>query len=390
MISIKKIVLQIWISIYNRARCLFEHLFRVLPIRKNKIVASNIHGKNYGENPGYIFSEIINQKLNYDLVWLQKDILHPVPIGVRKVRYGSLKAMYELYTAKIIINNVKNGPVWKKRRGQYYIQTWHGAFPLKYIEKEAEDKLSPRYVELSKEDSKNTDLMISGCKMESEIMRSSFWYTGEIFECGIPRSDVLFSCGKEYISNLKDKYSIGNSVHVLLYAPTFRDDGNTSIYNLNIEEVINTLEKVYNEKWICIVRLHPNISNRDSIIKYSNSIINGSKYSDPQELILLSDILITDYSSIMMDFGIINKPVFLYTPDLDQFRNEGRGLREIFDQLPFTCCKSNQEILLAIRNFNHKKYTENLLHFIHNIYGGFDDGHACERVVKRIKDVIEA
>ena len=276
----------------------------------------------------------------------------------------------------------------EKKKGQYYIQTWHGAFPLKYIEKEVEEQLTAHYVKLSKEDSKRTDLLLSGCKLESEIMRSSFWYSGEIFECGVPRNDIFFHSNIDTINELKDKYGILRDTRIILYAPTFRDSGDISVYNIDAKRIVASLEEKTSLKWVFIIRLHPNVSDKASNFDYNQIIINGSVYPDAQELIVMSDILITDYSSIMMDFGLMRKPVFLYIPDIDLYKNNNRGLRPIFYHLPFFYCKSDEEILNAIIKYDSDKYLSILDSFIKDSYGGFDDGHACERVVERIKNVI--
>lgn len=110
------IILRLWIWFYYKCRLLWECICKILPINRTKIVASNILGKDYGDNPGFIYEEIRKQGLPYDLVWLQKNTDSNVPKGVRKVRYGSWRSVFELSTAKIIINNVKNGPVWKKKK----------------------------------------------------------------------------------------------------------------------------------------------------------------------------------------------------------------------------------------------------------------------------------
>ena len=358
------------------------------PLCNNKIVASNFLGNSYGDNPGAIFNEILNQKMHCDLVWLQNNMDDPVPQGVRKVSYGSWQAFYELSTAKIFINNVKNGPSWHKRRGQFYIQTWHGAFPLKYIEREIEDFLPDGYIRFSKNDSYKTDLMLSGSKMISEVMRTSFWYLGEIFECGSPRNDILFNY-KWKIKEIKKKYGLPYRSKVLLYAPTFRDDESLDAFNFDIKSFILFMEQQSGEQWIGIIRLHPNIKNQDFIFEYSEKIINGSSFADAQELLLVSDFLITDYSSIMMDFGIMKKPVFLYVPDLEEYINKGRGLRPIIDALPFPLCRTNKELSDLIRSFDYDKYLKDLESFTYLVYGSFEDGHASEKVVERIKKVLE-
>ena len=115
----------------------------------------------------------------------------------------SLKYFYELCTAKVIITNFRTTNIFKKRKNQYYIQTWHSSLRLKQIEKDAEDSLPESYIEMAKEDSKKCDLLLSGCRYSTDIFKRAFWYDGEIFEYGTPRNDLLINSDKEYIRNIK-------------------------------------------------------------------------------------------------------------------------------------------------------------------------------------------
>lgn len=365
---------------------LYRPLFYYCPVKKNRIILNNFNGKGFGDSPKYIANEIIKQKLPFELIWIVKNKKTYVPNGIKKVQVRSIKEAYMYATASVIICNSKQRLPFKKKEGQYYIQTWHGAFPLKYIEQEAETLLSKRYIKHSKKDSAITDLMISGSGMETEVMKKSFWYTGEIFECGIPRDDIYFNQDKKSIEQLKLKYKLPLNVKIAVYAPTFRDNGKTDAYNLNLENILIALNQKTNEEWICIVRLHPNISYRDDLFTYNDKIINGSQYADPQELFVIADFLITDYSSVMMDFGIMQKPVALYFPDFEEYQKD-RGLRPIFDILPFPYSYTNEELCMVIQKFDKNEYLKTLNSFIENYYKNYSDGHASERIIKRIKHV---
>lgn len=366
----------------------YSKIFYPCKIKKGRIILNNFNGKGFGDSPKYIANEIIRQKLPYELIWIVKNKKADVPKEIKKIKIGSIQEAYMYATSSIIICNSKQRLPFKKKTGQYYIQTWHGAFPLKYIEQEAEAFLSKRYVKHSKQDSAITDLMLSGSGMETEIMKKSFWYSGEIFECGIPRDDIFFNHNKNNIEQLKLKNHLPLNVKIVIYAPTFRDNGRIDVYNINLKEILFALEKKTNEKWICIVRLHPNISHQDNLFTYNDEIINGSQYPDPQELFIISDFLITDYSSVMMDFGLMKKPVVLYFPDFEEYQNN-RGLRPIFDILPFPHGYQNEDLYKIIQKFDQNEYINTLNYFIEHYYKNYSDGYASERVVSRIKEIIE-
>ncbi len=365
----------------------FEYRCRYTPIKKAKIVFSNFNGKGFGDNPKYIADEIIRQRLPYDLVWLVSDLNEIMPKGVRKVKFGGSDMKLELSTAKIIVNNVKNDLPYNKKKEQYYIQTWHGGFPLKYIEAEVEDKLTPEYVEASRRDSQKIDLLLASCSLDEEIMQNNFWYSGEIFKVGIPRNDVYFKRDSKIKKRVYEELGIPNEYHVVLYAPTFRDDNSTASYNLAAQRIIDTLQEITNDKWAIIIRLHPNVTQYSSLFTYTENILDGSFYHDPQELSFVSDFLITDYSSIMYDFSLMKKPVFIYANDLEEYKH-GRGLRPIYETLPFSISHTNDDLVHAIASFDKDAYLRQTESFWTENVEIYDRGVASKAIVERIKLVV--
>ena len=365
---------------------IFSITLQSLPVSKRKIVFLNFNGKGWGDNPKYIAEEILRQHLPYDLVWITDDKEDTFPKGVRTVPWGSRRARYELATAKVIINNVKNGPWFEKKNKQYYIQTWHGDFPLKFIEKEVESLLTPSYVNASRRDSTQIDLLLSGSRLFSNIARESFWYDGEILEKGIPRYDVYFKDTQEVPRQVRNQLNIGKDTRIALLAPTFRDNGEMPPIPDTLR-LLQALEEKTREPWVVIIRLHPNIQERASLFTFSDKILDGSTYPDSQDLTVTADLLISDYSSIMYDFGLMHKPVILYIPDEEEYRKQ-RGLRPIFDSLPFPKGLNDQQLSEIIQNFDKEKYSVDLTTFLQEKVQSFHDGHASESVVERIKKVI--
>lgn len=357
--------------------------------KNNKIVFVNFWGRGYGDNLKYIADEILSRNLSFDLVWLVGDMSLAFPNGIRKVKYYSLKSKFELSTAKVIISNAKGILPYVKTHSQYYIQTWHGGFPLKYIEKEAENDLSEEYVRNSMFDSSITDLIISGSDFQTEIIEKSFWYEGEIFKHGIPRNDIFFNFTEDKICKIKHKLGFVKNDRIVTYVPTFRDNNKISAYNLDPVSLLATLHKKTGYQWKLIIRLHPNVACQSNFFDYGENVINGTVYDDPQELLLISDVLITDYSSIMMDFAIMKKPVFLFATDLEHYVSACRNLRPIFYKLPFDLCTSNEILYNKIKDFDIKTYLERLNSFLEIYYKSYDDGRASKHVVDRIEKVME-
>ena len=320
-------------SLKNNLKEIIRCILYCFPIQKNKIVFVNYKGKGYGDNPKYIAEEILRQQLPWKMIWLVRGNATNVPGCIRIVNLDGLKAFYELSTAKFLVSNSKNNVptnyLSRKKKNQLYLQTWHGDFGPKYIEKEIEDTFSPGYLARSKTDSAATNAVLSGNEFFTNVLKESFWLPKqcEILEYGIPRNDIYFR-GDEERERLKLQFGFSLNDHILLYAPTFRDDHDLSCYSIDLERVRRVLsEQEQGSSWKVIVRLHPNISSETDLFSYNDKILDGSSWADQQELCMISDCLITDYSSIFADFLLMRKPVFLFATDLEKYadRSAGRG-----------------------------------------------------------------
>jgi len=372
-----KLILYIRIFLY--------HLFSIFPIKKNKIFIQNYNGKGYGDNPKYIIEEILRREFDFVLVWaVVPKLSKNFPQRVKTVRHKSIRAIYEEATAKIWIDNCRKQLYVRKRKEQYYIQTWHGMVNFKKVEKDVEQNLSAYYVKHAKYDSILANLFLSDSKFSSQLYRSAFWYNGEILECGSPRDDILvkYETNQNIKAKVKQHFNIDINKKIILYAPTFRNNASIDIYDINYELILNSLQEQTNENWIFFIRLHPNVSEKSELISYKESIINATNYDDMQELMLTSDILITDYSDCMYEFALMNKPVFLYANDHEQYRKERGFYFDIFS-MPFPCAVNNDELLQKIIHFDIANYLDSLGIFFNKV-GIIKNGDASSKVVNKI------
>lgn len=362
-------------------------VFSIFPVKNNKIVISNFSGKGYGDNGKYIAQELMHRSSKYDIVWLVDNLEMRFPNGIRKVKRLSLKGIYEQCTAKIWIDNRRKPAYVLKRKEQYYIQTWHGNTVLKKVERDAVNILPLQYIKAAKRDSKMIDLLLSGSKWETKKYREMFWYDGKISEIGYPRQDILIHNNEENISNIKKKLGIDYETRIMLYAPTFRSGKYTtdfSVYDIDYERILKALEKRFGGKWCGMVRLHPNVALKMSLLKIPNYIINVTEYNDIQELLLISDCVISDYSSTIVEAGLANKIGFLFAVDYDEYIKK-RDAYFNLENLPFQLSKSNEELEKSIFDFNEKENAQKQFEFYNDIYGVVANGNAVQRVV----DIIE-
>lgn len=328
------------------------YVFRIFPIKKNKIICSNFYGKGYGDSPRYIIDELLNREKKYDIVWVVKNKkMTDFPYGVRTVRINSLKYIFELTTARIWIFNSRKNLAVKKRKKQFYIQTWHGGIAFKKIEKDAND-LNPNYIKQAQEDSKVVDLLISNGDFCTKMYKRAFWYNGKILECGTPRNDILVNTNKQEIRKEVYKfYNLKSEEKIVLYAPTFRDVYRGNPYDIDFEKLKKALDEKTGNSWKILVRLHPNEKKPENYINFSDNVVNACEYKDIQELIISSNLLITDYSSTMFEAMIANINVLLYANDIENYKNE-RGTYFSFEELPFKLAKNNEELIHIIKNIN--------------------------------------
>lgn len=362
-----------------------EWIFYLCPIKTNKILLINFNGRGYGCNPKYIAQEILDQKLDYDLVWLVRDPEAVFPEGIRKVPYKSIRALYEVATAKVIITNVKNDLRLIKKKEQYVIQTWHGSYSAKLLEREAEGKLSPDYLAESKKNSVQTDLFLSNSRILSQCYRDAFWCRCEIMECGFPRNDMLFSRDPARVDRIKETLGCPATAQLVLYAPTFRDNGSLEAYSIDCLGVLRTLRK-NGDDWKLLTRLHPNVGGCGTLFPADENIINANAYPDMQELLLASDILITDYSSTPFEFAAMQKQVYIYAPDIQEYQRI-RGLKEDFFRMPYRICKTNGELLALIDRYSPEGARAEAEQFMER-FGGVDQGDASKQVVERVKQIM--
>ena len=363
-------------------------LFNFFKIDEKKIVFDNFNGKGYGCNPKYIAEELIRQNINCDMVWLVEDFAEEMPSQIRKAKYGSLKSMYELATARLWIDNVRNYKGIPKREGQFYIQTWHAGLGLKKVEKDIEKSLSPEYVKDAKNDGKITDLMLSNCKFITDLYRKSYWYEGEVLEEGFPRNDILINIPKHVKEKVYKYFDINDEKSLVIYAPTFRKNLDMDVYKFSYQKCIAELNKKFCKQYIMLIRLHPNIAQYNNLISYSDNVLDATNYPDIQELLAACEVGITDYSSIMFDLSMIGKKVFLFGKDLDIFKEKERDLEFQIEELPFPFAKSEEELFSNISNFSEEDYEIKCKKFYDKL-GAINPPNASEKVVDIIKTKIK-
>ena len=378
----------------NRFVKVFGNLFSLAcgsftQVKKGRVMCWAYNFKQYSCNPRYLTEYLLKNNPEFEIYWVfrKKVDISGIDSRIKCVRFRSLEYYKLVNSAEFFITNSRTDPYriyWHKRPGQKYLMLWHGGVALKKIEKDAEEKLGYSYVQKSKIDSKICDLMTSSCRYQTDLMENKFWYSGEILKKGIPRNDIFFDMEQRASLNAKVRklYSISSGDKIVMYAPTFRRGNDLSPYSINWDKVIPELEKVFGGVQVrVLVRLHPNLIGKvdtSGLVAYEK-VTDATLYHDMQELLCVSDMLITDYSSAMFDFAMLERPCLLYATDIEKY---DRGYYFRFDELPFPLARTQEELLSNLASFDRSEYDNKVTTFFDTNIGIYDDGHASEAIAE--------
>lgn len=369
--------------LFKLKRRLCWGLFTLLPKRRNKVVLQSFYGRGFSDSPKAIAQELLRRG-GHRLYWVVKSMeeAESLPEEITPILLDSVKSIYHLCTAGVWVDNSRKWSFTKKSRGQYYVQTWHG-FPLKRIEKDAGDALPADYIQSAKKDSEMCDLLLSDGAFLSQVYRNGFWYDGEILAEGFPRNDVLVRGNPALAEQAVKKLQLPENTKFCLYAPTFRREMELDVYDMDYAQVTRALSCRFGGNWLILAKLHPNVAAKAGQLQLDPAYVrNVSDYSDIQELYLLSDAMISDYSSVMFDFINTRKPCFLYVNDLQAYQND-RNFYYDLSRLPFEHAENNQALVTAIAGFDSQCHLERLDAFCLE-FGIRETGFAAKAAVDRI------
>lgn len=353
-------------------------------VHKKRILCWSYYYTKYSCNPRYITEYLLKEHPGeFDIYWCfdKNAVIGDLPAGVKIVTWRTWKYLLILNTSGYLFSNTRTG-LWKssfvKRKEQKYIMTWHSSMGIKKIEKDAGDSLSLSYINEAKYDSSICDLILSGCRFRSEVIKRAFWYKGEILEKGTPRNDMLFRNHDELRKKIFREYNIPDDARILLYAPTFRSDMGLRYYKFDWEDVHSVLEQKFGAPMYILLRLHPNFCRAGfdtSRLCNSNNVIDVTYYQDMHELLCVSDILVTDYSSSLFDFSLLYKPCFIYAVDSETY---DRGTYLGLNDLPFPLAHGEKELIDVVENFDRDEYVKNVAKFNNEVLGTYESGNACK------------
>lgn len=369
------------LKIKNIISFFLNKLFAIFPIVPNKIVfesGRDLIDGNAKAIYNYIKKNDIN---NYRTIWLVTKSTDVSDIDTNDYAYyNTLKGLYHLSTAKYLLKNQSIGEIITKKKGQIYIQLFHGNGVMKkqgYDVNEATERPVVSHA-------KDWDYYIANDENDEKTIRSATGYNGKIEILGMAAVDtVINNCKDEQKKqNVLKHLNINNSKKNILYAPTFRDyDLDKNIINIPIKELSKL--KDYN----IIIRLHPLVRTKvDKSLFNLDNFINGCNYPDVSDILAITDILITDYSSVFYEYMPKNSPIIFYPYDYDKYvALRGGFYVDYKKELPGPICYTEKELLNVIKKIDeiYPQYIEKRRKF-NKKYNNLSDGKASERLVNNL------
>lgn len=382
MKKIKKIlqpIYHIWVSIKY---FILSRLFL-----KKRAVFISFDGKQYSDNPKAISQKLHELAPNIKQIWLfnnPKEKQKILPSYIKAKKLTKWNVVHYLATSRIVIDNdFLCYPAYlnkiKKHKKQLFIQTWHGDKGFKKCFYDTKN--------FSREFPYNTEkdlfnYMVTGCTFVEPIFRSMFKYNGEYLKVGNARNDCLVNRDEEKIKQLKANLNIPYEDKILTYAPTFRENIKENYETIDLKRAIGTLNKTTGHKWHLVARAHHATKSRIN----TEHIDRNTIFDDMADLLLISDVLITDYSSCAGDFALTGKPIILYIEDYAEYENNDRGLYFDLKDSPYELAQNNDELSKLIEeiDWNSAENSQAILNF----YGNYDNGTAtnqiCDLILKNL------
>jgi len=357
---------------------------RRLGVNPRKVVFSCFDYSSYCDNTRYISEKLHELRPDCEIVWLfRPECIDSVktPDYVKRATPISRKGLEEQASAGFWVNNFRNTEsIYLNAKKQYYIQTWHGDRGFKRIACDNE-KLP---FEVPRLESKCA-MMIAGSRFGAGTYRTAFHFKGEILMDGCPRNDVLLRNDPREAAAIRERLGVPMDAKLLMYAPTYRDThqyGRQGVA-LDVSRTLDHLEKTTGSRWLCLYRAH--YLNTGLDIRADDRLVDASGYPEMAELLLVTNMLITDYSSCGGDFALLRRPLFLYHADAEEYLRECRSFYFDVEASPFLIAHSQAELEALIDETDAQKARENC-EALDRFFGTTETGHATEAVCRFIID----
>ncbi|WP_337018830.1 CDP-glycerol glycerophosphotransferase family protein [Oceanobacillus massiliensis] len=383
-------VREIAISVYLFVFRILFNSFKIFPQKKKTVAVTS-----FGDNIFYA-TKALRDISSEDIIILKDSSCHyqfnhsitEVISFSKKQPFAFLKSIYHLATAKnILIDNYFGFlSVTQFKPGTTCIQLWHAAGALKQfgLQDPSTSGKSRRAIDRFRKVYGRFDYTVVGSEKMADIFKDCFALTdNRILRYGVPRTDFFFNLEeyKKSYNRLKHEFPSFNDKKIILYAPTFRSG---KLTNSQLEVDIKQLYDNLSEEYILIVKFHPAVTYTLPKV-YEDFIFDLSSYNDTNALLLITDILITDYSSIPFEFSLLDKPTIFYAYDKEEYKKTNGLIEDYDNNMPGPIVSTTEEIVSVIKqnNFDIQATRE-----FAKIWNAYSMGNSSLNVAKLLAGIV--
>ncbi|WP_329573128.1 CDP-glycerol glycerophosphotransferase family protein [Streptomyces sp. NBC_01361] len=357
---------------------------RVEP-RTDTVLYSSFDGRQYSDSPRAVHEELVARGEPLEHLWVVRDQQVAVPASCRPVALWSTEWYEALARSRYVVTNTQLPDWFERAEDQYVVQTWHGT-PLKRIGRDLADSPSGdrRYIATLPERAAQWNLLVSPNRFSTPVLRGALGYHGDVLESGYPRNDLLHAADRAKVAAaVRERLGIPEGRRVVLYAPTWRENQprRGGRYGLDLRLDLAAAERALGEDHVLLVRRHYLVGG--TVPRTASGFVRDvTRHPDVGELLLISDVLVTDYSSLMFDFAQTGRPMLFHTYDLDHYRDTLRGFYfDFVAQAPGPLLTTGEEVVEALRDpaaatAGH----EDAYRRFREVFCDLDDGRAAAHV----------
>ncbi len=359
---------------------LLYNFFKLYPLKTRKVVFASESREDLSGNFQYVYDELIRRQLGFNYkFFLQKQL------GAKRTYLEMVDLAYHLATAKFVLLDDFYPLIYplKIRKNSELVQLWHavGAFKTFGFSRIG---LPGGPSPTSKNHRNYTKAIVSSHNIAKHYAEGFGIDVENVLPTGIPRTDVFFD--SEYSDrvtrDLYEEFPFMKNKKVIMFAPTFRGNGQQSAhYDMEMLKFDKLYEELHDE-YIFIFKMHPFVKNDFSIpYQYNDFFYDLSYYREINDLLFITDILITDYSSVCFEFALLKKPMLFFAYDVEEYVQTRDFYYDYLSFIPGPLVKSTEQMITTIKNkaFELEKVDKFIEYFFDQT-----DGHSSERVVNHI------
>ena len=353
--------------IYRHSMSMFFKLLGLFIKMDHKLVLMNGHGFRYNDSPRAMYEKMkeLGMLDEYHVVWALKDPdKYDVP-DAKKIKMDTFKYFITALKARYWIScvNIERGLHFKKKK-TVYLNTWHGAL-INFCGNAVIGRKDFHWNYLDY-------FCVCSDYEKPYIMRDFGVAERALIATGYPRNDELYSATDETKTKMRRKFNIPQDKKVVLYAPTWREstDGGAT-YALTPPIDWKKWKERLQDEYVVLLRTHP-YTTKLMNVQFDDFVRDATEYPEVNHLLIAADILISDYSSINLDYCILEKPMICFGYDYEMYKADRGFYYELEDEMPNGVFKTEDDVLACIQTMDYNDQAAKTKKFKdrHMQYGG--------------------